>query len=113
MMKPLSEIELQRRARKLVSQLKQVNPYEAAQILNKALTVVLQENNRVFKSLQKQPVMPINPDFFMNDRHPSIIDSDPEIKAFLLSLDTKSTIDQRTQACIDKFGKKRHPAGLR
>lgn len=102
---PLSNTEINDKARELIATLEGVTPIDAARILNEASRVVLVENSKPFKSLLNQPVMPINPDFFKKKPR-GYIEKNSDIEDFLVSLNPKDSFTQYTQQCLERFGER-------
>jgi len=112
MIKPLTDNEIQYKARKLIAQLQGVNPYDAVRVLNQSTSIILEENNTLFEALKNQSVMPINPDL-LRKRSRSKIMNDSEIRSFIHLFEVApndGVMNAIRDACIKKFGKKRAPS---
>ncbi len=112
MIKPLSDDEIHHKARVLIAQLQGVNPYDAARVLNRSTTIILEENDKLFEALKNYSVMPVNPSLLRKNERSKIM-NDPELRSFihLVKVEPGVAIISTIRAvCIKKFGKKRVPS---
>ncbi|MEJ1341200.1 MAG: hypothetical protein RPU14_03880 [Candidatus Sedimenticola sp. (ex Thyasira tokunagai)] len=104
----LSEIEIHRKARIVVSDLAEMPGFDAMMVINQAQSIILREN-LAKTPLPAPPVHPFNPNL-MRRRHVSMIDADAELKAFIHGLPAYTTIDEITTLCREQFGAVRAPS---
>jgi hypothetical protein len=108
--KTLSGGAIRRRAKALVSSLAPISALEAVRILNAALAIAISVPASECDSI-KGNIRP--PDFRLVRRGRGgecKIDGDPEIKAYLVSIDRRTTLDDLRRKLIDKYGADRAPS---
>lgn len=101
---PLSEMQIQRKAREVIGSLEGTNPRDAIQVLSKSIYLILKENSEVFNHLHKQSVAPIHPDTFKKKPR-GTVERNPDIQDFIHSLFPAGQTEVAI-ACKKKFGKR-------
>ena len=104
----LSEHEIYQQSRVILSDLSALNPSDALKILNKVQWVLINESLNAEYTSGKQ-VYPYNP---VLKRRGQImkVDADPEMREFIMNLNTYLSIKDIVALCVEKFGKARAPS---
>lgn len=110
MIKSLNEIEAARRARRVISSMKNLSPGDAALVLQKALGIVLIENREIFDDIKDQSVYAFNPNI-LRKRTTSKITNDIEIFNLVNKLVYEdSSISKITDECQKRFSEESAPS---
>ncbi len=104
----LSEFEIHKKAREIVSGLLDMPALDAMMIVIQAINIIARENIAI-GYVPSPPASAFNP-YLRRHGQISKIDADPEIKAFIHGISDDMTIKEIAEQCQRRFGKNRAPS---